>query len=492
VEVLADWLERESSREGELHLIHLRGPEASGKRWIAKLLARRVGRRAVACNLADVDGPESRGDRLATWLRDVRLERGLPCVDASDVPADASERAVHDVMRALEEHCFDVAFLLTEQTTPPRYLSDRIRLVPIEMPVPRPALRARAWEHFLGMEGLAYDAEAIRGVASVFSFPIGQIRRASREAASTLRISDPAAQTLDGATLRAACRASTRHRLSRLAEAVPLVHSLSDLVLPEDQTRQLQEIVDAVRGREHVLERWGFGRKVCVTPGVSVLFSGSSGTGKTMAAGVVAAELGMELFRVDLSRVVSKYIGETEKHLDALFTEARGASAVLLFDEADALFGKRSEVKDAHDRYANIEVAYLLQRMEASEGVTVLATNLRRNLDTAFVRRLQFAVEFPAPSAELRLRIWQRVWPAEATLAPDVDLGFMARQFEIAGGNVRNIALRAAFLAAHEETAIGMRHIVTATRREFQKMGHVSIDDEFGAYRQLLLPVART
>jgi SpoVK/Ycf46/Vps4 family AAA+-type ATPase len=210
-----------------------------------------------------------------------------------------------------------------------------------------------------------------------------------------------------------------------------------------------------------------------------------------MAAGVLAAELGMELYRVDLSRVVSKYIGETEKHLDALFAESRRAHAILLFDEADALFGKRSEVKDAHDRYANLEVAFLLQRMESSEGIFLLATNLRGNMDRAFVRRLQFAVDFPPPSEALRLRIWQRVWPRAAALAPDLDLAFMARQFDFSGGHIRNIALRAAYLAAQDGGAIGMPHMVQAARREFQKLGQVCVEEEFGAFGNLLRAESR-
>ena len=249
--------------------------------------------------------------------------------------------------------------------------------------------------------------------------------------------------------------------------------------------RQLREIADAARRREQVLERWGFGRKVAVAPGISALLAGPPGTGKTMAAGVIAADLGMELYRVDLSRVVSKYIGETEKHLDALFAEARRSHAILLFDEADALFGKRSEVKDAHDRYANLEVAFLLQRMEANSGVTLLATNLRGNMDRAFVRRLQFAVDFPPPAASLRLQIWERVWPDRERLGADVDLEYMSRQFDFSGGHIRNIALRAAYLAAEEGDAIHMRHLVQGVRREFQKLGHVHVDDDFGALGHL-------
>jgi SpoVK/Ycf46/Vps4 family AAA+-type ATPase len=219
--------------------------------------------------------------------------------------------------------------------------------------------------------------------------------------------------------------------------------------------------------------------------GINVLFAGQSGTGKTMAAEIIAADLGLELYKIDLSSMVSKYIGETEKNLDRVFSAAREANAILFFDEADALFGKRSEVKDAHDRYANIEVGYLLQKMEEYDGVVILATNLRKNMDEAFVRRLHVAIDFPFPEEEDRLRIWRKAYPAEAPLDADVDLAFLARQFKLAGGNIRNIALLSAFLAAEDGAAIGMRQIVRAVRREYQKLGKLVTGSEFGAYLEL-------
>ena len=210
-----------------------------------------------------------------------------------------------------------------------------------------------------------------------------------------------------------------------------------------------------------------------------MLFAGPSGTGKTMAAEIIAAELGLELYKIDLSTVVSKYIGETEKNLSRIFAEAETSNAILFFDEADALFGKRSEVKDSHDRYANIEIGYLLQRMEEYDGVVILATNLRKNMDEAFVRRLQFTVEFPFPNAEDRRRIWKGVWPAQTPCDPALDVDFLARRFEITGGSIRNIALAAAFLAAADGNVVTMEHLIHATQREYQKMGKVVTEGEF-------------
>jgi SpoVK/Ycf46/Vps4 family AAA+-type ATPase len=222
--------------------------------------------------------------------------------------------------------------------------------------------------------------------------------------------------------------------------------------------------------------------------GLTVLFSGLPGTGKTMAAEVIANELQMDLYRIDLAGVVSKFIGETEKNLSRIFREAEYSDAILFFDEADALFGKRSEVKDAHDRYANIEINYLLQQIENFEGVVVLATNMRQHLDEAFLRRMQVVVEFPVPSYEDRLRIWRQSFPPQAPLGADVDFHFLARQFELVGGHVANISLWSALLASEEDSNICMRHCLRATRRELEKIGRHCMKEEFGPYSSLLEP----
>jgi SpoVK/Ycf46/Vps4 family AAA+-type ATPase len=241
-----------------------------------------------------------------------------------------------------------------------------------------------------------------------------------------------------------------------------------DLVLPEQQCRTLREIVAHVRQRTRVYEQWGFAAKSRRGLGISALFAGASGTGKTLAAEVIANELRLDLYRIDLSQVVSKYIGETEKNLRRIFDAAETGGAVLLFDEADALFGKRSEVKDSHDRYANIEVSYLLQRMEEYRGLAILTTNLRNALDSAFLRRIRFVVQFPFPNAEQRKAIWQQVFPP-ATPTDNLDYVKLAR-LNVAGGNIRNIALGAAFLAADAGEAVGMEQLITAARSEYAKL----------------------
>lgn len=278
---------------------------------------------------------------------------------------------------------------------------------------------------------------------------------------------------LQAADLLAAARSHSNPRLGTLARKIEPRYAWSDIILPADQLALLQEIVAAVRGRPQVLDAWGVGRKLARSSGVPILFAGPPGTGKTMAAEIIAGELELDLYGIDLSTVVSKYIGETEKNLERIFGEAQSSNAILFFDEADAIFGKRSEVKDAHDRYANIETSYLLQRMEAYDGVTILATNLRANLDEAFTRRLQFAVDFPFPEEEYRLRIWQTLFPPTLPRAADVDFGLLAGRFRLAGGNIRNVIVSAAYLAAADGRQVTMEHLLHGVRRELQKMGRL-------------------
>jgi SpoVK/Ycf46/Vps4 family AAA+-type ATPase len=372
-----------------------------------------------------------------------------------------------------------LTFMFVEADEPPRLPSlETVKALKIHLDTPKAAVRSRVWQQALRQRGLSCSDELISPIAAIYPFNAGRIHACAREA-------ELHQQHLDQAALAQICRGQTHHHLERLAQPLPSRPGWDDIVLPPDELRRLKEIASAVRNRDRVMEEWGFGRKVSAGPGVNAIFFGPSGTGKTMAASILAGELGLAIYRVDLSRVVSKYIGETERNLEALFDEARRSFALLFFDEAEALFGKRSEVKDAHDRYANIEVAYLLQRMEQFEGIAILATNLRTHMDTAFLRRLQFAVEFPLPTVADRLRIWRQVWPASALLGDDLDLEFMATHLELAGGHIRNVALTAAYLASEEPSSISMKHLVAATRRELQKLGRSCVPDQFGRYASL-------
>jgi SpoVK/Ycf46/Vps4 family AAA+-type ATPase len=271
-----------------------------------------------------------------------------------------------------------------------------------------------------------------------------------------------------GALLWDACRRQARPELDGLAQRIEPRSRWEDLVLPAAQLEVLEQSTAHVRHRHTVLADWGFAARTGRGLGAAALFAGPSGTGKTLAAEVVAGALGLDLYRIDLSQVVSKYIGETEKNLRRVFDAAEAGGAVLLFDEADALFGKRSEVKDSHDRYANIEVGYLLQRIETYRGVAILTTNLKDTLDPAFLRRLRFIVQFPFPDAEARARIWQRVFPGP-TPTEGLDPAVLAR-LSASGGTIHNIALSAAFLAADAGEPVRMPHLLAAARTEYAKL----------------------
>lgn len=277
-----------------------------------------------------------------------------------------------------------------------------------------------------------------------------------------------------------ACRAQARPRLDDLAQRIEPAATWDNLVLPEPQRQMLRDMAAHVRQRATVYETWGFGSRGARGLGISALFAGASGTGKTMAAEVLANELRLDLCRIDLSQVVNKYIGETEKNLRRVFDAAEEGGAILLFDEADALFGKRSEVKDSHDRYANIEVSYLLQRMETYRGLAILTTNMKSALDTAFLRRIRFVVQFPFPDTAQRAEIWRRIFPS-STPTEGLDVAKLAR-LNVAGGNIRNIALNAAFLAADAGEPVRMMHLLRAARSEYGKLEKSLTDTEIGGW----------
>lgn len=340
----------------------------------------------------------------------------------------------------------------------------------IELPVPAAPVREEVWKKIL--EDLKQGSEPIWSgqLARRFRLTPGQILDATALTRNRCAMKDEE-EKITLAILNTACRNQSNQKLKDFAVKIDPRYSWNDIILPEDKLEHIKEICSQVKYCYQVLDQWGFGCKLSHGKGLSVLFSGPPGTGKTMAAEVIAHELQLDLYKIDLSGVVSKYIGETEKNLSKIFHEAETSNAILFFDEADALFGKRTQVSDAHDRYANIETGYLLQKMEEYEGVVILATNLRENMDEAFTRRIRFIVEFPFPDASNRMLIWKKHFPREAPVSDDIDYELLSRQFQIAGGNIKNIVLNSAFLAAGNSGIIGMEHILRSTKREFEKIG---------------------
>ena len=336
---------------------------------------------------------------------------------------------------------------------------------------PTPAEQSAAWSSAL--DGVDPDIPAL--LAGQFNLSVTAINDIAGSVLSQGSPKKDGENILD--TLWIASLVHTRPRLDMLAQRLVPNSTWNDIVLPDDQIHLLRQITDQVRQRGIVYEEWGFRQKLNRGLGIMALFAGESGTGKTMSAEVIANDLNLNLYRIDLSGVVSKYIGETEKNLRRLFDAAEDGGAILFFDEADALFGKRSQVKDSHDRYANIEINYLLQRMESYQGLAILSTNRRSNLDDAFVRRLRFIVNFPVPDTSDRQRIWQKIFP-EMTPTRDLDYHRLA-QFKLTGGSINNIALNAAFLAARDRSPIMMSHILGATRAEFLKMDRLINENAF-------------
>ncbi|MEI6044576.1 MAG: ATP-binding protein [Chloroflexota bacterium] len=397
-------------------------------------------------------------------------------------PAQEAKRLVE---RLLKEQT-GLSFISTIVPLPPALTGQKRREFQLSLSQSNYTERQNLWENQLGVAALELDLESL---SSRFRLNSGQIVAAAATAYNLAAWRGETIPTL--VDLEAACRHHSSQRLSSLARKITPCYRWEDIVLPVDQYNMLREIYEQVKHRSLVYEKWGFDRKIALGKGLNVVFAGPSGTGKTMSAEIIASGLHMDLYKIDLSTVVSKYIGETEKNLERIFTEAGESNAILFFDEADSIFGKRSEVKDAHDRYANIETGYLLQKMEEYDGIVILATNLRKNLDDAFVRRMHFIIEYPFPEEEDRFEIWRRVFPTAVPLDISVDLHFMARQFKIAGGNIKNIALTAAFLAAsdnftHAIPKVEMAHLIRATRREYQKMGKLCTQSDFGPYFSLL------
>lgn len=357
--------------------------------------------------------------------------------------------------------------------------------IDLVLPPLAPAERAAAWREILALDGRDEEHEPlVLALSDRFGFGLERIAsaaRAAREAARLAGLAKPSAEELF-----AAARAVSAEESGGTTRTIASAFGWEDLVLPVSVKDRLAELVDAIEKRALVLDAWGFGPRVGGGRGVNVVFAGPSGTGKTMAASIVARTLRLDLYRLELGTVVSKYIGETEKNLDRAFEAARRANAVLFIDEADALFGKRSEVKDAHDRYANIETAYLLQKMDGHDGIVVLATNLANNIDEAFSRRMHYVIEFPMPDAASREALWRGLLPASAPLAADLDLPFLARQFPFSGGDIRNVVLDAAYASARDMTPIGMRQVLASVARQYTKRGTVPTAMEFREYYGLL------
>ena len=459
-----------------LPIIQLCGEESAGKRSVAAAASALMGLRlSILSALSIPTGAVEMETIRQFWERESILDPSALLVDCDDLD---SGDAIHETAVARWLETVGGAVFVTSRER--RRMKQR-PMITLDVRKPTVEEQRLLWQNTLGAAVKNLNGR-VDALVSQFSLSAPAIRSACVEALGRYSLAETGGPG-DGDLAEMvweACCALSRPRLGDLAQRIEAAARWDDLVLPAQQVQTLHDIAVHVHQRLRVYETWGFARKSARGLGISVLFTGPSGTGKTMAAEVLANELHLDLYRIDLSQVVSKYIGETEKNLRRVFDAAEDGGSILLFDEADALFGKRSEVKDSHDRYANIEVSYLLQRMEAYRGLAILTTNLKEALDTAFLRRIRFVVQFPFPNAAQRAEIWQRVFPVD-TPTEGLNLAKLAR-LNVAGGNIRNIAIYAAFLAADAGEPVRMNHLLRAARAEYAKLERPLTEAEIGEW----------
>ncbi|MFZ5986686.1 MAG: ATP-binding protein [Bacillota bacterium] len=477
-----------SSKKEMPHIFYFYGPDGAGKKTNTTAICRRLG---VPVIMADIEkmlvSDVPFFEILRLLGRQVMIENmALGIMNFEILLTDDGRHSpkINMLMEMITSYA-PITFLMGLSYWSPNILDSEYTFIAVEFPLPCESESKVFWQTFCQSLNLDHDID-LDDFKGKFRFTPGQIRTSIARSENLAIWSGSEEGSIGKAELYKACYSQSNSKLTSMAPKINVVYTWDMLVLPKDQMSQLREITNQVKYRSIVYGEWGFDKRLSLGKGLSILFSGPPGSGKTMAAEVIANELSMEIYKIDVSQIVSKYIGETEKNLSRIFAEAETSNSILFFDEADALFGKRSEVKDAHDRYANVEISYLLQKMEEYKGVVILATNLNQNIDEAFLRRLNFNVEFPFPEKEQRKLIWLAIFPSAAPLSQDIDYDFMAEKFVLAGGNIKNIALNAAFYAAQDSCPIGMKQIMLAARREYKKIGKTFLKSDFDPYYKLI------
>ena len=463
-----------ATRTSHLPVLQLIGNEIADKRAIAATAAAYLGMKLHILNAYFIPTIPAELDALIRlWGREAALSGSALLLECDDVDSTDSAREMA-VNKFIE--CVNGVLIISSQR---RRQIGQLSIISYDVQKPSSNEQIHIWKESLDTPSLKLD-NAIEGLVTQFNLSANSIRSTCAEVSGRISPEDDHQENDLEDIMWDICRVHARQFMDDLAQRIDPVATWDDLVLPEVQRQILRQISVHLRQRARVYDQWGFATKSSNGLGISALFAGSSGTGKTMAAEVLANELRLDLYRIDLSQVVSKYIGETEKNLRKVFDAAEKGGTILLFDEADALFGKRSEVRDSHDRYANIEVSYLLQRMEAYRGLAILTTNMKDAIDPAFLRRIRFIVQFPFPDVKQRIEIWKHIFPAD-TPTEGLDMNKLAR-LNVAGGNIRNIAIYAAFLAAEAEELVRMKHLMQAARAEYIKMERPLTDSEIGGW----------
>lgn len=459
-----------SDRTAHFPIVQLCGNDLTSKRAIAAAACGLIGwnLHVMAADAIPIHTSEI-NELMRVWQRESFLSNSLLLLDCDEV--DTNDVARESAIARIIEASTHPIMVVSRDRRRPRQRS----LLTFDVGQPSSSEQRTIWQDILGSTADTLNGHVDR-LVSHFSLSAPAIQAACLKVQGKIAIADEGETFSLGDELWETCRIQARSRMDDLASRIESGSSWDDLVLPDAQRDTLSEIVAHVRQRAKVYETWGFGGKSGRGLGITALFAGASGTGKTMAADIIAQQLHLDLYRIDLSSIISKYIGETEKNLRRVFDAAEAGGSILLFDEADALFGKRSEVKDSHDRHANIEVAYLLQRMEAYRGLAILTTNLKNSLDQAFLRRIRFAIQFPFPDATQREEIWRRIFPKQ-TPTEGLNYAKLAK-LNVAGGNIRNIALNAAFIAADADESVMMKHILESAKSEYVKLERPLTDTE--------------
>lgn len=445
-------------------IIAVCGEEGSGRRTAAKRALEAAGRASVELR-CDIRYDRPRMKDLATKLM---------LLDAVPIVTRAGDTAAEDLARFVGMLADEVGTVIAVCGDEP--FAPAAETITVKIGLPAIDEQYRIWES----EIQAYKTDGSADISELvgeFSFTVGGIKKALRFAEMFA-----AGDTLSFADIKTGCTRSVNSEMGSKATKINCVYGWDDIVLPEHSKKLLKTACDQVRYRHRVYDTWGFAGKIAYGRSVSMIFTGPPGTGKTMAAQIMAAELGLDIYRISLANVVSKYIGETEKNLDEIFEKAKKSKIVLFFDEADVLFSKRTEVKDSNDKYSNMESAFLLQKIEEYNGIVILATNLVQNFDEAFKRRMKLMIDFPFPDSARRAEMWKRAFPEKLPL-DNIDFDYLVNNFELSGSNIRNISLHSAFLAAAEGSpAVGMKHIIAALRNEYSKSGKAFTKAEAGEY----------
>ncbi|HWR61528.1 MAG TPA: ATP-binding protein, partial [Clostridia bacterium] len=479
---LCDYAEHRQGSKENGSVFFLWGNTGSGKELQAKHFCRHFKKVLMLADLKQILSEDQYEAAIDQIFREAVFLQAVICVsnfDALTVDEVSNYSRINHLLNKIDAFAGDV-FILSNKAWKLKRPLRKHTFTSIELGPPEGLERIELWESY-GRNYLFDDTVDFNSFSNKFKFTPGQIKNALLYA-NNLAEWEKGSREIGSSELAKACYLQVNHKLEKKAQLIRPKYTWEDLVLPEDVKQQLRNASNQIKYRHIVYGQWGFGKKLPYGRGLSMLYSGPPGTGKTMAAQVIARELSLELYKIDLSQVISKYIGETEKNLNEIFNEAEYSNAILFFDETDALFGKRSEVKDSHDKYANIETAYLLQKMEEFDGISVMATNFLQNIDEAFMRRINYIIKFPFPDAKYRELLWKSMYTRETPLSEDIDFGYLAERFHIAGGNIKNIVIASAFLAAENGEPVSMKHIVNAAKYELEKSGKILLKEDLGEY----------